>query len=676
MRYKYQTIARDGNGVVISGGTVSVYLAGTTTAASIYTSATSTDVVNSVTTSTDGSFVFYVDAFDYGSFQRFKYILSHTNFSNTFTEDNISVTEVISGNYTISTAKTFTYPVEIPYGVTYTKSGSGTITINGVFSAGTYQIFSGFSAGNVTFGSGAVKNVHPEWWGSDTAAFINGVAAASGGILALNSGTYSLAFSTTTAVAPPSNIVIEGRGRGVTTISFAPDSATFRNLFTLSNSNITFRNLSITVVAQSTQTLVMFNMSGSNLTFENCDFDGAMTNSGATLSHTAHCFGLPSSGTHSDINVKSCLVHRFSFGVLKANAYTSVQSRLSFSDCDFYSNYNEDLSFNSPNGSMSDVQIIGNRFRSGAGADASISQLYVSFASVNNFIVSNCVFSDGVADAIHIEEDSHSGLINNNSIEVDGNAIILTDNNIAGVALMPQHIVISENSIRKSGVLAEADKYGISLVYDVSDEVPAKNIVISGNTIYGFERGISSAVTLDDGYSIANNVVDACTYGFWVTESTFTTKNNISSNCTTGIYSAIGGAFDGHTFMNCTTNANAVDRPIVLTDPIYIFSEFNVAALSTTNKDCFSIGATDRVNAQMNALAFSDIVANYSAHRDTVDWDGSSFTRTNLLSVQPGDITLDMVDNSGVVAMQIYSAGENTNVRVQARLTGMVVVAP
>ncbi len=43
-----------------------------------------------------------------------------------------------------------------------------TVTINGPFEAGPYQVFSGFSAGNVTFGNGKVKEVCPEWWATNT----------------------------------------------------------------------------------------------------------------------------------------------------------------------------------------------------------------------------------------------------------------------------------------------------------------------------------------------------------------------------------------------------------------------------------------------------------------------------------------------------------------------------
>ncbi len=48
------------------------------------------------------------------------------------------------------------------------KASTYTLTINGPFEAGIYQVFSGFSSGNVTFGVGSVAEVRPEWWVENT----------------------------------------------------------------------------------------------------------------------------------------------------------------------------------------------------------------------------------------------------------------------------------------------------------------------------------------------------------------------------------------------------------------------------------------------------------------------------------------------------------------------------
>mgnify|MGYP001562405755 CR=1 FL=1 len=50
------------------------------------------------------------------------------------------------------------------------KSATVTLTINGFFGAGLYQVFSGFSPGDVTFGNGAIKEVFPQLFGSGTTA--------------------------------------------------------------------------------------------------------------------------------------------------------------------------------------------------------------------------------------------------------------------------------------------------------------------------------------------------------------------------------------------------------------------------------------------------------------------------------------------------------------------------
>ena len=89
-RYVYQKHVHDGNGKVISSGTVSVYLAGTTTPASIYAAVSGGTAVNSVTTDSTGLFTFYVDTGDYGATQNFKIVFSKANYQ-TQTYDNVMI---------------------------------------------------------------------------------------------------------------------------------------------------------------------------------------------------------------------------------------------------------------------------------------------------------------------------------------------------------------------------------------------------------------------------------------------------------------------------------------------------------------------------------------------------------------------------------------------------------
>jgi len=71
-RYSYQGITTNQEGAVIFSATVSVYLTGTTTPASIYAASSGGVAVNSVLSSaTTGAFKFYVDSADYALTQRF-----------------------------------------------------------------------------------------------------------------------------------------------------------------------------------------------------------------------------------------------------------------------------------------------------------------------------------------------------------------------------------------------------------------------------------------------------------------------------------------------------------------------------------------------------------------------------------------------------------------------------
>lgn len=82
-RHIYQGVTRDGNGVVIASATISVYLAGTTTAATIYAAETGGSAITTgqTTSGTNGAYSFYVDDTVYAYTQLFDVVPSKANFS-------------------------------------------------------------------------------------------------------------------------------------------------------------------------------------------------------------------------------------------------------------------------------------------------------------------------------------------------------------------------------------------------------------------------------------------------------------------------------------------------------------------------------------------------------------------------------------------------------------------
>jgi len=90
MRTQYYGFAKDGNGKVINEATISVFLAGGTTVASIYAAATGGTAVNSVASGSDGKYSFFVDDGDYFHSQKFKLTISKSGYQS-YTIDNVSI---------------------------------------------------------------------------------------------------------------------------------------------------------------------------------------------------------------------------------------------------------------------------------------------------------------------------------------------------------------------------------------------------------------------------------------------------------------------------------------------------------------------------------------------------------------------------------------------------------
>ncbi len=160
---------------------------------------------------------------------------------------NAAITSIGSAKKTllVPNAQTLTASLTIPStlalqiinGGSIVKASTYTLTINGPFEAGLYQVFSGFSVGDVTFLSGAVKGavkeVYPEWWGAvgngstdDSAAIARAAACAKAcGIpLKFSNATYlvSSTIDLTDTVATqnfPMRILGEGRSTTIKTVT-------------------------------------------------------------------------------------------------------------------------------------------------------------------------------------------------------------------------------------------------------------------------------------------------------------------------------------------------------------------------------------------------------------------------------------------------------------------------
>lgn len=516
----------------------------------------------------------------------------------------------------------------------------------------------------------------------------NAIAVASGKLLRLPAGTFNLTFGGSVGLTPPLGTVIAGDGMHNTVLNLTPpNSASYPIGFDLSAGKIVMRGLTINYLTPAGGTGILIRP-GSDLAFDDVKFDGTCTNVGASISHENHCIGVPSSGTANDVEFINCDFTRWRFTILKAIASTCSNRRWSFFHCDSYGSYDEDFSFNSPNGIWDDIQVYMCRFRDSAGASASRSPIYVAFASCTNFRVGACSFTGDVGTlghAIHIEENSIGGTITGNSINVDGYGIELNGNNLVsgGAITFPSHVVISNNTIRKAGVQKEAGFRGVAFVFNASAHKPSQDIVLSNNSIIGYEDGIYAMSMFDDGIVVRGNYVESCTNGINFSEGSMSISGNTTANCDVGIVAKsnnISGVdcstVEAHTFINCTVNVDSTELPVTLLDPKFVFSEFDHAGGSTSvYKAIIPAGANDRVHGFLEIVADCDNSLSYSRVRDDVTWDGTTFNRTNKIAIQPGAINALAANNSGSLSVQVFASSSRTNVRVQARLNGMAVIS-
>jgi len=114
---------------------------------------------------------------------------------------------LITQNYTLTADTTLTAAVQVIKGGRFTKASTYTLAINGPFEAGLYQVFFGFSAGDVTFATGTIDEAKVSWFET-----LN-VAAGAYKILRLSSGDTPISTSLNLSGQNPGHVI---RGGGVT----------------------------------------------------------------------------------------------------------------------------------------------------------------------------------------------------------------------------------------------------------------------------------------------------------------------------------------------------------------------------------------------------------------------------------------------------------------------------
>lgn len=202
----------------------------------------------------------------------------------------------------------------VPQGSMIFKASTYTLTIKGGFIAGTYQVFSGFTAGDVTF-SQSVPECYAEWWGAlfnaeDTAAIQSAMDA--GPPVRLLNGTYNV--NVTGLLVNRDGVIVRGAGKERTNInntSVLPAVIAASNPTTATRFYAEFSDFSIHI--SSTTAFAIDGTSITHSTFQRILFSGNSVATSVGLKIAAGLLGT----THGENNViVDCYFGNFQYGIL------------------------------------------------------------------------------------------------------------------------------------------------------------------------------------------------------------------------------------------------------------------------------------------------------------------------------------------------------------------------
>lgn len=183
-------------------------------------------------------------------------VTTGTSFQDAITACGSSSTTLHVGRGTYSITGNMVVPANVclvpEKGAVLSVATTKTLTINGPFEAGLYQVFTG--AGSVLFGDGAVKTVNNYWFGAAvggenataTQAAIDSIPATGGVTLLLAKSLYS-----STVVVSKPNVVVDSNFNDQTwSTSYAKigagDYGIYNVMFAVTASNVKFINTSFT----------------------------------------------------------------------------------------------------------------------------------------------------------------------------------------------------------------------------------------------------------------------------------------------------------------------------------------------------------------------------------------------------------------------------------------------
>ena len=331
------------------------------------------------------------------------------------------------------------------------------------------------------------------------------------------------------------------------------------------------------------------------------------------------------------------------------------------------------FALNAPNGTIQRV-IFSNNIFVDPFIDTIQADSYCIGPQASDVVIEGNTFEGTGQECIHIEEKAKRIVITGNDIymNVVTQAISITENDAGGATVIPSDIIISSNNIHRIDNAKAAD--GINLINDGGTE-PVHQIIIQGNNIRGWARGIFSAAEDDDGLKVVDNNIYECAVGHETIRGNAGVERNNFLNNDTAISMKGGGMIGFNEFTGNTVNVVTDNCEVTLMGFRMTYPRTTIPATGNVELDILPMSTNERVHGWGTTHAyFND--ANEDKHRDELAWDGTTFTVTNKYNVGGGQLTLSFQEVSGTMKLRVANGGsELTDTSVFLQFDGAYVVA-
>jgi hypothetical protein len=453
------------------------------------------------------------------------------------------------------------------------------------------------------------------------------------------------------ALGPAADGGLFGEG-AASVLEFVNDASSgTQTAINLAGPRVTLQDIKLDLTSNANRTTLGIVWDQDDLMLDGVVADGNTTEVTGARSHVAQFVVVPSSGTQNGLTIVRAEVTGWTFGLLKANADTSTQNRIKVIGSYFHDNYGVDFVFNTPSGVMKDMLVLGTTFMDNLGETVGNSDHRSSFAGGEGFrFVAN--HAGGVGGAlVRSEETAKTGVIALNTM-LDGSeqGIQITDNDVGGVATTPEQMIIGLNALR--GDDATASSRGIELVSDASTLGPLAHSIVGMNMLADWTDAGLRTSALSEFVAMPWNVVKGCGVGLRAERLSPMMTDLVLTDCTDQIIASRGGMAGRVHFRSTTPMAQVID-PLdatsfrgMLTGWTYESGIFTLPLAASTDYPIIALGTA--MNGTIELL-FGRDASNHTAHRFTINWDGTTLTYTTLLRVASGSI----VTSSGVTVANV-----------------------